>query len=943
MRHPQARPVSRFILLGLAALAPVWSAQAQIAPPPQTYVAALANAPFRAPATGDFAPTANFTMEAWIYLTANTPYAWLMGKGLATSGSDPFISFALQLNGDGTRLTFSTSTGAAGSYREVVAPGPLPLRTWTHVAAVMDGATKRLIINGQVVATGASSGAAPSLPAVPFGLGIAYLPDGRTNYPTFPGFARQVRFWSAARTEAQIAAAAAESLPAERTGLIAAWPLDESSGNTARDISGNNRSLSGGGAWQRVAVLENGPFFSTATTAINDGSLRHISDGHLIDFDSDGDQDLILVQVSSPPTVPETRTRLRAFRNNAGSFVDVTDAVLGNVTMVHPRHAYVADFNADGRSDIVIVGHGTDTPPFPGEQTKLLLQAADGRLVDESATRLPQRSSFTHNVAAADIDADGDIDVYMANVNGGDSGPRFLLNNGAGVFTEATDRLPADIANRTGGRVYTSAFLVDVNADGRPDLVLGGENAAPNELLLNNSTGTFTRSAGLPPKFGGADWSTVSIAGADFNADGAPDLLLGTTGGTETLADGRTITGYGIPGLQLLLNRGDGTFHDATPAAGLTFSANERWVVWTRINDFDGDGRPDILGMVASMDYSGNIPRLWLNRGAGQFVDASESFSIPNSAVLLAGDFERDGRVDVLNASSNAVSVSRAVKHLPRGLFQSTADNPGRLMNLSVRTQAGIDDQTLIAGFALSGAGTKSLLVRVIGPTLNAFGLSGTLADPIVEIAPLGQTNVATNNNWGGTASLKGTFSAVGAFPLANDASADAALVFSPTAGAYTAKVTGPNNTTGVALVEVYDAGSGNTPRLTNVSARTQVGVGDDALIAGFVVNGNVPKKLLIRAIGPTLGVFGVDGTLGDPVLDVRPLGSENIVATNDDWRGTTALKAAFGSVGAFALAADNSRDAATVIELPPGAYTVTVTGKNSTTGVALVEVYELP
>ena len=154
---------------------------------------------------------------------------------------------------------------------------------------------------------------------------------------------------------------------------------------------------------------------------------------------------------------------------------------------------------------------------------------------------------------------------------------------------------------------------------------------------------------------------------------------------------------------------------------------------------------------------------------------------------------------------------------------------------------------------------------------------------------------------------------------------------------------TGANNGTGVALVEVYDSGTGNTPRLTNVSARTQVGTGGDVLIVGFVVSGNVPKKLLIRAVGPTLGVFGVGGTLVDPVLEVRPLGSENIVATNDDWRGTAALKSAFVSVGAFGLSPDTSRDAAIALELPPGAYTATVTGKNNTTGVALVEVYELP
>jgi hypothetical protein len=260
-----------------------------------------------------------------------------------------------------------------------------------------------------------------------------------------------------------------------------------------------------------------------------------------------------------------------------------------------------------------------------------------------------------------------------------------------------------------------------------------------------------------------------------------------------------------------------------------------------------------------------------------------------------------------------------------------------------VRTQAGTGDQTLITGFALSGTGTKPLLVRAVGPTLGAFGLTGVLADPFIEIAPLNAAKTAENDNWGGTVALKNAFASVGAFALSPDSSKDASLVFSPAAGAYTAKVVGADNGTGVALVEVYDTGTGNSPKLTNVSARTQVGTGADVLITGFNVSGNVPKKLLLRAVGPTLGAFGVGGTLVDPVLDVRPLGVDNVVATNDDWRGTATLKAAFASVGAFAFAADNSRDAALVIELPPGAYTATVSGKGGTTGVALVEVYELP
>lgn len=651
--------------------------------------------------------------------------------------------------------------------------------------------------------------------------------------------------------------------------------------------------------------------------------------------------------ITVPPTVPETRRRLLAFRNTNGAFAEATDAVLGNVTMVHPRDRFVGDFNGDGRADLLVIGHGTDTPPFPGEQAKLFIQSADGRLVDETATRLPQRLGFTHNLAVADIDGDGDLDAYFANVFGGSAGPLFLINDGRGVFTEAADRLPADIAARSGGNVFTAAALVDVNGDGRPDLVLGGENvAAKNELLLNDGTGRFVRNAAyeLPPKLHGARAVTVAITSADLNADGAPDLLLSTTGGTLLLPDGRTIEGYSIPGVQLLLNRGDGTFHDATAQLNLTFGPADTWVEWIRVADLNADGRPDLVLQGAPNSTGTAFSRtLLLNRGGAVFVDASEAVDLGAVTFLQPGDVDRDGLPDLVGLGGNSLVVARATKRLDRAAFQATPDNPGRLANLSVRTRAGTGDQTLITGFALTGSGTKPILVRAVGPTLSVFGLGGVLADPFVEIAPLNAANLATNDNWGGTTTLTNAFNAVGAFALSGPGSADAALIFTPAAGAYTAKVTGVGGGTGTALVEVYDTGEGNATRLTNVSARTQVGTGADALFVGFVVNGNVPKRLLIRAVGPTLGAFGVGGTLADPVLVIKPLGSETVVASNDNWRGTAALKAAYASVGAFAFANDASADAALAIELPPGAYTATVTGKGETTGVALVEVYELP
>jgi hypothetical protein len=872
-----------------------------------------------------------------------------MGKGLATAGVDPYLAFGLLLNEDGTRVRFSVSTGAPGSSRDVTSPAALPLRTWIHIAAVLDGSSMRLLLNGAIVASGTAAGAPPVASGIALGVGIAYQQNGNTNFPAFTGYARQVRFWSVARTAAQLAAGATVALPADRTGLVAAWPLDERAGNTARDLSGANRALSGGGQWARLAVLEAGPFFNVATITPAGNVLADADDSVLIDFDSDGDPDLLTFHIQVPPTVPETRRRVRAFRNDNGTFVDVTDAVLGNVTMVHARDRFVGDFNGDGRPDIFLIGHGTDTPPFPGEQAKLLIQTSDGRLVDETATRLPQRSDFTHNLALGDIDGDGDLDAYLANINGAPTtgGPRFYLNNGSGVFTEATDRLPADIANRTNGLNYTSAYLLDLNGDGRADLVLGGADAGPqNEILINDGTGRFTRNSRyvLPPKLFGPKASTVAITAADLNADGAPDLLLSTTGGTILMPDGRTIDGYGLPGVQLLLNRGDGTFYDATAQLNLTFGATDTWVEWIRVVDLNRDGRPDIVLQGAPNDRGAPFSRtILLNRGGAVFVDASEAYSAPTTTSLQPADLNRDGLIDLVGINSQSIIVARATKVLDRALFQTEPDAPGRLANLSVRTQAGTGDQTLITGFALSGTGTKPLLVRAVGPTLGAFGLTGVLADPFVEIAPLGAAKIAENDNWSGTTALKNAFAGVGAFALSPDTSKDAALTFSPAAGAYTAKVVGSDGGTGVALVEVYDTGSGNTPKLTNVSARTQVGTGADVLITGINVNGNVPKRLLIRAVGPTLGAFGVGGTLADPVLDVRPLGVDNVVATNDDWRGTAALKAAFASVGAFGFASDGSKDAALAIELPPGAYTATVSGKGGTTGVALVVVYELP
>ncbi len=265
---------------------------------------------------------------------------------------------------------------------------------------------------------------------------------------------------------------------------------------------------------------------------------------------------------------------------------------------------------------------------------------------------------------------------------------------------------------------------------------------------------------------------------------------------------------------------------------------------------------------------------------------------------------------------------------------------PGRLVNLSIRTTAGAGSSTLIVGFVASG-GTQnaSLLVRAAGPALLPFGVTGVLANPALTINNASNQVVTSNDDW--SSSLAPTFASVGAFSWTSG-SADAAISPNLAPAPYTAVVTGPGATTGIALAEIYDlntAYSVSNPQLVNVSARAQVGTDVNIMIAGFVITGDTSQTLLIRAVGPKLAFYGVTGVLADPQLAIFNKGGTQI-ATNDNW--DSSLAATFTQLGAFPLDA-SSKDAALLITLAPGVYTAQVSGVGNTTGVALVEIYAVP
>jgi hypothetical protein len=321
--------------------------------------------------------------------------------------------------------------------------------------------------------------------------------------------------------------------------------------------------------------------------------------------------------------------------------------------------------------------------------------------------------------------------------------------------------------------------------------------------------------------------------------------------------------------------------------------------------------------------------------------DGSAIAGATDATLSLTGVTRADaGAYRVIVSNSGGAVVSHAATVAVR--------EPGRLANLSIRSSAGAQDATLIIGFSITGGDnrTESLLLRGVGPTLTGYGLAGALTDPVLSVYR-GQSSVAGNDNWAGDASVTSVGDAVGAFRLGAADSKDAALLYSAAPGSYTMSITGKSAAAGIALGEIYESPSAisasgdDAPRLVNLSARTFAGNAEQTLIAGFSIAGEADKRLLVRAVGPTLAAYGVGGVVADPELKVIREGV--LVASNDNWAPSAAMTQAENASGAFPLTAASGRDAALIVTLSPGVYSVQATGVNGTTGIVLLEVYELP
>lgn len=256
-----------------------------------------------------------------------------------------------------------------------------------------------------------------------------------------------------------------------------------------------------------------------------------------------------------------------------------------------------------------------------------------------------------------------------------------------------------------------------------------------------------------------------------------------------------------------------------------------------------------------------------------------------------------------------------------------------QLGNISTRLRVETGENVLIGGFIITGNQPKQLIVRGMGPSLAAAGLTNALVDPELELFDGAGSAIRFNNNWQENANTQQIIAST----LAPGNAAEAAILVSLDPGLYTAILRGVNQSTGVGLIELYDLELGADSKLANISTRGFVQTGDDVLIGGMIVLGGSPQKVIIRAIGPSLADAGVVGVLADPTLELHD-SNGSVIAFNDNWRFDQEAE-----VIATTIPPTNDGESAIVAPLAPGNYTAVVRGVNGSSGVALVEVYALP
>jgi hypothetical protein len=324
-----------------------------------------------------------------------------------------------------------------------------------------------------------------------------------------------------------------------------------------------------------------------------------------------------------------------------GGFAEATTSVFqGPVPAFDtPREVVVADFDGDSHPDLFVADHGLDDWPWPGHQNKLVVSAPGGKLMDATGL-LPQQSDMTHSAAAADIDADGDQDLFIGNMIS--FSPEIWLNDGSGNFTKGEmGRLPEAQTDLT-KNAYSASLFADVNADGAPDLILGtgyccGQRTR-SHVLLNDGSGWFSLMPGAIPPHEMGQTSidhVLDVQAADLNADEHVDLVFVLTSFLDPPPEyvGRYI--------QIMVGDGDGTFRDETDTRLPQEENDDADFPFVSLIDLDYDGD---LDLATALGIWWLPAPFYLNDGQGVFTPWKPPLAL---TPFDFGDIDGDGGRDL--------------------------------------------------------------------------------------------------------------------------------------------------------------------------------------------------------------------------------------------------------------------------------------------------------
>jgi N-acetylneuraminic acid mutarotase len=426
------------------------------------------------------------------------------------------------------------------------------------------------------------------------------------------------------------------------------------------------------------------------------------------------------------------------------------------------------------------------------------------------------------------------------------------------------------------------------------------------------------------------------------------DPASGLWSATGSLATGREFhTASFLPNGKVLAVGGDGASGILTSAelydVGLGFSASWQPVISAAspqlalgrgltLSGSRFQGISQASGGNTGQDSSTNYPVVQLRR-------------LENEQVLYLP-------VDPANGWSDTTFTSKPVNGFPPGPALVTVFTNGIpsaaaylvipptpvLANISTRLRVDVGDRVGIGGFIIHGNVSKTVVLRGMGPSLVSSGVpaASVLADPFLELHGPDGTFITSNDNWKNSpqrSQIEGTV-----FQPTDEREAVIVATLAP--GAYTAVMGGVARTSGIGLIEVYDAVPQVDCDLANISSRSFVGTGDNVMIGGFILSGsNTSTRIVVRALGPSLAAFGLTNLLADPTIELHNSNGTILVA-NDDWQSDATSAAALTANG---LAPSNAKEAAIFIpSMLPGQFTAIVAGKNGTTGIGLVEIYNL-